>query len=232
MASITNSTGLTAPGIPSESTGKVASTGIKAGAGITSAATDPNFTLSQSALGPWKDEATFKYAVANDAAANAEAFGNQQLSLYEQGKLPTGTQAAIDLAQKTSLGGLSGQLAAQGLDPATSTQFTQGAATIATEKSIQTQQALQQVLQNYFQAQGIALQADQLIGQFNEFDQELQLQYFQIAVQQKEFAQQQKKAAMGQAGGALGGLFSAGGGGGKAILMASMAALHQLMGMV
>jgi hypothetical protein len=169
-----------------------------------------------------------QFAAINDALANTENFANQQLSLYEHGQLPPGEQAAIDLSARSGLGSLSGQLAQEGIDPASSSQFAGGAENIALQKSTATEQALQQVLQNYFTAQGMQMQATEILGQFNQFDQTLALQYAQLALQAQEFQQQEKqqqKAQMGQMAGSAGGLL----GKMKMLLAANMAIVHELM---
>jgi hypothetical protein len=153
-----------------------------------------------------------QFATVDDIIKNSGNLATQQLNLYESGQLPPGEQAAINQQATSSQGALSGQLAAEGIDPATSSQFAGGSANIAIEKSTATQQALQQVLQNYFQAQGLELQADQTLGQFNQFDQQLAFEYYQLQVQQQEFQQQEKDQQKAQMGSLLGSLGKLAGG--------------------
>jgi hypothetical protein len=145
-------------------------------------------------------------------SANAGAFANQQIGLYEAGQLPAGEQAAINEAATSSEGALSAQLAQEGIDPASSSQFAGGSANIAIAKSTATQQALQQVLQNAFQAQGITLQADQVANQLTEFEQQLSLEYLQTSIQQSEFQQSLQSQQKGQIGSLFGSLAKVGGG--------------------
>lgn len=157
-----------------------------------------------------------------------QQLAQQQLTEYESGKLPPGEQLAIDTAFNTGTGTLTGQLAAEGLDPATSSQYSGGVATLAQQKSIATQQALDKLLQQYFQSQGMAMQASQMVMQYNEFQQQLAFEYFQLSVQAEEFQQQlqqseqqAKKGQMGQLAGSVGGLFG-GGKGGAIVIMAKL----------
>jgi hypothetical protein len=153
-----------------------------------------------------------QFSSVDDIIRNSGNLSEQQLKLYESGQLPPGEQAAINQQATSSQGALSGQLAAEGIDPATSSQFAGGSANIAIEKSTATQQALQQVLSNYFQAQGLELQASQVLGQFNQFDQQLAFEYYQLQVQQQEFQQQEKDQQKAQMGSLLGSIGKLAGG--------------------
>jgi hypothetical protein len=172
------------------------------------------------------------YSTINDAIWNLERLANQELALYERGELPVGEQEAINLAERSGLGALTGQLAAEGIDPTSSSQFFGGAMQIEQQKAIATENALQQLLQNYFQAQGMTIQADEVLASFTQFDRNLQLQYYQTALQfelgKEQIAAQQKsqqKGMIGQLAGGIGGLF----GGGKSIFIATMSAIHELV---
>jgi hypothetical protein len=176
-----------------------------------------------------------QFSSIDDALLTLQGFSKKELNLYKKGQLAPGTQAAIDLAAQSGLGALTGQLASEGIDPATSSQYAGGAEQIALQKSIATQNALEKILQNYFTAQGMQMQAAEILGNFNQFDQTLALQYAQLAIEQEqvmiqaqEFQQQQKqqsKGMMGQLAGSVGGLL----GGGKGGCIAVMAAIHELM---
>ena len=101
-----------------------------------------------------------------------EALAQQFINEYESGTLPSGVQAAIDQSYQSGLTSLTSNLAAAGFSGPSSLESS-GVAELQTQKSIATQAALEQILQQYFQSQGVALQASQQLQQFSEFEQSL-----------------------------------------------------------
>ena len=138
--------------------------------------------------------------------ARNEALSEQFINEYESGTLPAGVQAAITQSYESGLASLSGNLYGAGISGSSSSLYSSGVAELQTQQSIATQAALEQVLGNYFQAQGVELQAAQQLQQWTEFEQQLQLEYMQTWLQYSEFEQQlsqQSKSQMGQQAGGL-----------------------------
>ena len=141
-------------------------------------------------------------------ASEDYALGNQFLADYESGTLPAGTQAAISQAYTSGEAALTSQLSSEGINPVGSTQYLGGMESLQQQQSIATQNALNELLQNAFQSQGISLQANGMLEQFQEFEQELMFQYAELAVQEQEFNEEQSQAGKGQAGSMAGSLGS------------------------
>ncbi len=111
------------------------------------------------------------------------------LQRWQSGQLPPGYQAAIDAAYAGGSAALTNQLAAEGLDPATSSQYSGGVAQLQEQKAIITQRALDTLLSQAFQAEGIELNAAQLLEKYATDEQQILLGFAQLYEKQKAFGQ-------------------------------------------
>jgi hypothetical protein len=170
--------------------------------------------------------------IESEIAALNNNLGNQFLAEYESGQIPIGQATAIQQSFTTGETALASQLAAEGLDVTTSSQFTGGVEKLAEQRSIAVQAALDQVLQQYFQAQGMSLQAAGLLQQYSEFEQNLVLEYAKLSAQIQEASNQSQQAGKGQMAGMAGQVGQMLGGlGGKAIALGVLDAMAKVIGL-
>ena len=150
--------------------------------------------------------------MASQVAARSENLAQQQLTEYEKGQLQPGTQASIDRAYQTVQNALVNTFAGAGRDPSGDTTYAGGVADLANVKSIAEQNALEQLLQDYYTTTGQETQAAQVGGQ-------IAVGHESNKIQQEANQASQKgglSSIFGSLLGGIGKLFSAGvsGGGG------------------
>lgn len=141
-------------------------------------------------------------------AARNESLATQQLMEYESGDLPTGTKAAIEQAFTEGENTLTSEYAAMGRNPAADTSFGEGMTNLQQEKSIATQAALQQLLDNYMNTSALELNIQATQGQLEVQQGQLAIAQEQIALQEQQMQMQKDAQDQSALGGAMQSLMS------------------------
>lgn len=141
-----------------------------------------------------------------------EALATQQLTQYESGQLPTGTQQAIETAYQQGSNQLTQEYANMGRDPSADTSFGAGMQDLQQQKSVATQQALDQLLQQYYTTSQLELGISQTEGGLEVNQGELAIQQEQVAIQLMQMQMQQEQQQAGMMGSLMSGIGSLFGG--------------------
>jgi hypothetical protein len=141
-------------------------------------------------------------------AAQQESLATQQLTQYESGQLPAGTQAAITKARTEGENTLTSEYSAMGRNPAADTSFGQGETNLQQEESIATQAALQQLLDNYMSTSALLLNTEATQGQLEVQQGQLAISQEQVAIQEQQLQMQKDQQDQQALGGAMSNLMS------------------------